>query len=217
VRKKYGIPLDAPLVVTVARMGYEKSIDFLMDAFSEVLKNTPNAYYLIVGDGPAKPALEAQARKLGIQNRTVFTGFIHDRAEIARAYACSDVFVFSSKTETQCLTLLEAAAVGLPLVSRYDKPLETALSADENGFFEESEYAFAAKVSLLLRDRALAKKMGLASKRVASKQSAEQRASELLNVYERAIITMKAQKSLEIRELPAEAPADPIMQHASFW
>lgn len=217
VRKRYGIPLNAPLVVTVARMGYEKSIDFLLRAFKEVLKGNPDAYYLLVGDGPAKASHEAQARALGVHHRTIFTGFIHDRAEVARAYACSDVFVFSSKTETQCLTLLEAAAVGLPLVSRYDKPLETALSAGENGFFEEDESPFAAKVCLLLKDRALAKKMSLASKRVASQQSAGARASELLNVYERAIITMKAQKTLQIRNLVPETQPDSLMQHASFW
>lgn len=217
IRKRYDIPLDAPLLVTVARMGYEKSIDFLLNSFKEVLKGNPDAYYLIVGDGPAKPGLEAQARALGVDHRTVFTGFIHDRAEVARAYASSDVFVFSSKTETQCLTLLEAAAVGLPLVSRYDKPLETALSADENGFFEEDESAFAAKVCLLLKDRALAKQMSMASKRVASKQGAAARASELITVYDRAVITMKAQKSLQVRSLGVEAQPDALLQHASFW
>jgi 1,2-diacylglycerol 3-alpha-glucosyltransferase len=219
VRKQYGIPLDAPLLVTVARMGYEKSIDFLLRSFKEVLARNPDAYYLVVGDGPAKASLEAQARELGIDHRTIFTGFIHERDAVARAYACADVFVFASKTETQCLTLLEAAAVGMPLVSRYDKPLETALSADENGFFEENEAAFADKVTMILKDRALAARMSAASRRVASKQSAEQRAAELLNLYERVIITMKAQRTLQIRDLSATPAAQPdtLMQHASFW
>ena len=204
VRKKYGIPLHAPLLVTVARMGYEKSIDFLLDSFVEVLKESPGAFYLIVGDGPARADLEAQARKLGVADRVIFTGFIHEREEIAKAYACSDVFVFASKTETQRLTLLEAAAVGLPLVSRYDKPLETALSADENGFFEDDKVAFAGKVCWLLKNRELAKRMSAASRKVASRQSAAERARELMTVYERAIITGKAQKSLRLRDVTAE-------------
>lgn len=211
VRKRYGIPSSAPLLVTVARMGYEKSIDFLLRSFHETLKIRPDAYFLIVGDGPAKPDLEKQARALGMQDRVIFTGFVHDRSEIARSYASSDIFVFASKTETQCLTLLEAAAVGLPLVSRYDKPLETALFAGENGFFEENESAFAEKVCLLLKDRELAKRMSQASKRISGKQSAAERASELITVYDRAIITAKAQKSLSVRELPGQVQPDTMI------
>jgi glycosyltransferase involved in cell wall biosynthesis len=203
VRTRYGIPKDAPLLVTVARMGYEKSIDFLLRSFKQVLNRRPDAYYLVVGDGPAKATLESQAHELGIADRVIFTGFIHDRAEVAKAYANANVFVFASKTETQCLTLLEAAAVGLPLVSRYDTPLETALSAGENGFFEEDEAKFAEKVCQILADPELARRLSQGSNRVAMRQSAQERTRELLAIYDQAIQAVAAARAPKPVVVPA--------------
>ena len=195
IRRKYGIPAEAPLAITVARLGKEKSIDYLLRSFQQLLRYQPEAYYLIVGDGPARLSLETLARELGIIERTVFTGLIKKREDVVKAYATADVFLFASKTDTQCLTLLEAAATGLPLVARYDKPLETALTHEVNGFFvRESESKFAFKVHKLLGDAKLRRRMGAASVKVAKAQSAERRAQELVQVYERAIAHQISEK-----------------------
>lgn len=195
IRKRYKIPPKAPLLITVARLGKEKSIDFLLRSFKQTLKLTPDAYYLIVGDGPARLELETLARELGVIERVVFTGFVKGKDDVIKAYSTADAFVFASRTDTQCLTLLEAAATGLPLVAVRDKPLETALSHEKNGYFVgPNESKFAWKVHRLLGDKALARKFGKESIKIARAQSAETRANQLLAVYERAAKTVAADK-----------------------
>jgi 1,2-diacylglycerol 3-alpha-glucosyltransferase len=187
-RKKYRLPNGAPVLITVARLGREKSIDYLLRSFKEVLKRHPNAHYLIVGDGPDRMNLETLAHELDVFERVTFTGLIRKRSEVIQAYQAADVFVFASKTDTQCLTLLEGAATGLPLVARYDKPLETALRDTRNGFFVRGgETAFAKAIDRILEDKARARRFSLASVAIARGQSAEERTHELLQVYERAI------------------------------
>ncbi len=189
-RKRYRIPAGVPLLITVARLGREKSIDYLLRSFRRTLRRHPDAHYLIVGDGPARLDLETLARELGIFEQVTFTGLITKRPEVIQVYEAADVFVFASKTDTQCLTLLEAAATGLPLVARYDKPLETALHDGRNGYFVRGqEAAFAKTVNRILEDPARARRLGAASVKIAHGQSAEKRTGELLTVYDRAIAT----------------------------
>ena len=151
LRKRYRIPPNVPILITVARLGREKSIDYVLRSFQRVLKTHPDAHYVIVGDGPAREELETLARELGVSQQVRFTGLVSKRADVVRLYRMADVFVFASKTDTQCLTLLEAAATGLPLVARYDKPLETALRDRKNGYFVTGgEAAFAKAVGRIL-------------------------------------------------------------------
>src|SRR5438552_19136670 len=103
--------------------------------FHQLHRHQPEAYYLIVGDGPARLELETIAREMGIADRVVFTGLLPDRRQVVQAYAAADLFVFASKTDTQCLTMLEAAAVGLPLGARYDKPLGGPPAGHWHGVF----------------------------------------------------------------------------------
>ena len=187
IRQRFGIPASAPLLITVARLGREKSIDFILRSFVRIRKQVPDAHYLIVGDGPARLELETLSRELGIADRVVFTGFLGSRRDVVRAYAAADLFVFASRTDTQCLTILEAAAAGLPVVAVKDKPLELALHDGRNGYaVPPREAAFAAKAALLLTDRARARRFGAASRKIARGLSAKTQAKKLLTVYERA-------------------------------
>lgn len=188
IRRRYHIPLDAPLVITVARLGREKSVDHLLHSFKHLLGFRSDAWYLIVGDGPARLELETLARELGIAARVVFTGFMTKKVDVIKAYSTADTFIFASQTDTQCLTLLEGAATGLPLVARYDKPLETALHDEKNGLFVRGEdpHKFAWKLHKVLDDKSVARRYGKESVKIARGQSAEKRAQELVALYEKA-------------------------------
>lgn len=187
IRRRFGIPAQAPLMITVARLGREKSIDFILRAFVHVRKLEPGAHYLIVGDGPARLELQTLAKELGVADRVVFTGFLEDREEVIKAYAAADLFTFASRTDTQCLTILEAAAAGLPVVAVKDKPLELALHDGKNGLFTPArEAAFARSAHRILADRRLARRFGTASRKIARTLSAETQARKLIGVYEHA-------------------------------
>jgi glycosyltransferase involved in cell wall biosynthesis len=104
----------AALVGVVARLAPEKGHPTLLDAWPQVLQQVPNAYLLIVGEGGQREALEQQAAERRIAHRVVFTG---RRDDVPAVTAALDVAVLPSYREAQGLTVLEAMALGRPVVA----------------------------------------------------------------------------------------------------
>jgi glycosyltransferase involved in cell wall biosynthesis len=99
----------------VGRLGYEKQVDILISALAEVIKEVPNAYLNIVGDGPAKKDLIRLVSELKLKKHVKFFGMVK-RSNIAKLYQESSVFAIASVFETQGLVILEAMSTGLPVV-----------------------------------------------------------------------------------------------------
>lgn len=98
------------VIGTVAALREEKNIGRLLHAFAML----PAGRLVIVGDGPKRPALEALAASLGVAERVTFAGHQQDTASY---YAGFDIFALSSDTEQMPLSVIEAMASGLPVVS----------------------------------------------------------------------------------------------------
>ncbi len=116
-RAHHGIAPDRQVALYVGRVAYEKNIDFLLDALPHALRTCPRALLVIAGEGPALPALRRRAERLGITDHVRFVGYLDRQRELPDCYAAADLFVFSSRTETQGLVLLEAMASGLPVLA----------------------------------------------------------------------------------------------------
>ena len=103
----------APLVLFLGRLVWYKGVDVLIDAM-----RTVEGTLLVVGDGPKRAELEAQARRIGLSSRVAFIGEVSDH-ERAAYYRAADVFVVpsTSRAEAFCLALLEAMAYGTPAIS----------------------------------------------------------------------------------------------------
>jgi glycosyltransferase involved in cell wall biosynthesis len=99
-----------PVIGTVAALREEKNIARLMRAFARL----PAGRLVIVGDGPERPALQALAGSLGINDRVRFAGHHQDTPAF---YASFDIFALASDTEQMPLSVIEAMASGLPVVS----------------------------------------------------------------------------------------------------
>jgi glycosyltransferase involved in cell wall biosynthesis len=93
-----------------------KMVDLLLEAFKPVAQRFPNATLDIIGDGPDKPALEAHARRLSLQDRVTFAGWMSPRQSAARLGE-ADVLVFPSLRECGGAVVMEAMAVGLPVIA----------------------------------------------------------------------------------------------------
>jgi len=104
----------SPIIGTVGRLAAVKDQATLLEAFQRVVASYPNAVLVIVGDGPMRAELETQARELGIASRVRFLG---RRTDIPALLSAFDVFVLSSVSEGLPLTVLEAMAAGVPVVS----------------------------------------------------------------------------------------------------
>ena len=100
-----------PTVTYVGRVAKEKDLDVLVDVFTRLAQARPDCTLAVVGDGPFLPVMK---QRLKIP-QVVFTGFLFD-ADLSRAYASSDVFVFPSPTDTFGNVVLEAMASGVPVV-----------------------------------------------------------------------------------------------------
>ena len=116
-RARHGIPRDRPVMATVSRLAREKNIDFLLDVAVRVRRRIPDVLFIVAGEGPHGAALEQRAAALGLGTHVRFFGNLDRATDLLDCYRAADVFVFASPTETQGLVLIEAMALGVPIVS----------------------------------------------------------------------------------------------------
>ncbi|MFH1710412.1 MAG: glycosyltransferase [bacterium] len=183
VRQKHGIPDGAKLLLFVGRLAREKNLEFLLKAFEEILSKHNNAYLLLAAGGPMEKELKEKAPK-----NVVFAGEV-SYPKVLDYYAASDVFVFSSLSETQGLVLAEAMASGLPQVALDAEGVSDVVRNGITGYLTlPSVDAFSVKVLSLLEDHALWSLMSKASKDVArSAYSKEVFARKIELIYKSVI------------------------------
>ena len=105
---------EKPLIVAMGRLCHQKGFDVLLDAFSLVARDVPGARLLVLGKGEDRAALSDKAKAMSIADRVDFPGWLQNpHAVVARATA----FVLSSRYEGFPNALLEAMALGVPVVS----------------------------------------------------------------------------------------------------
>jgi sugar transferase (PEP-CTERM/EpsH1 system associated) len=113
-RFKYRGPVQQPVAISVARLSAEKDFPTLLRAFGIARKRIPGLRLRIVGDGAERPGLERLSTELGLTGTVEFLG---ERSGVPELLAEAGFFVSSSLTEGISLTLLEAMAVGLPVLA----------------------------------------------------------------------------------------------------
>lgn len=113
-RSDWDIPDDAPLIGIVGRIWPVKNHELFLDAAARIREQLPNAHFVIVGDGILRPRIEAQAKRLGISDVVIFTGWQQHLEDI---YSDMDVLVTSSKNEGTPVPIIEALAAGCPVVA----------------------------------------------------------------------------------------------------
>jgi glycosyltransferase involved in cell wall biosynthesis len=114
LRQQMGIGAQQPVVSTVGRLSLQKGLPDFLESAHRVLSASPNARFLIIGDGPARLQLRDVSHRLGIQGAVSFLG--HQR-DIAPFMAMSDVIVMASLWEGLPYVLLEALALARPVVA----------------------------------------------------------------------------------------------------
>lgn len=113
-RAREGFSENEVLFVCVARFFPQKNHALLLSAFAQGPASDPNAHLVLVGEGVLQKNLEVHAKNLGIERQVHFLGL---RADIPNVLGAADVFVLSSDYEGNPLSVMEAMAAGLPIVS----------------------------------------------------------------------------------------------------
>ncbi len=160
---------DYPLITNVARLMPQKAQHHLIDAARIVLAACPDVRFVLVGEGPLRPDLEAQAAALGLSDRVILAGF---RPDVPDILAASDVFVLSSLWEGMPVALLEAMAAGCAAVATDVGGVRQVLRHEVNGLLvpPADPPALAAALLRLCRDPAYTRHLGQAGQAWATRE-----------------------------------------------
>jgi glycosyltransferase involved in cell wall biosynthesis len=124
---------EAPKLLHVGRISYEKNCDVIINTFNLVLEKIPNATLTIIGEGPAISSLKIQTEKLGLVDKIIFKGFI-DNSTLHEIYPQYDLFLTASTMETQGLVILEAISCGLPAIGVKSFAIPELIQDNRNGY-----------------------------------------------------------------------------------
>jgi 1,2-diacylglycerol 3-alpha-glucosyltransferase len=183
-RNRWGIPPERPVLVHVSRLAFEKNIDFILRALVRIKTDVPNVLLVIAGEGPARRRLEALARNLDLAENTLFTGYLERDGSLEDCYSAGSAFVFASRTETQGLVLLEAMALGVPVVSTAVMGTKEVLAgAGGSVIADDDEEDFANKAIAVLTDPVLRARLAIEAVEHARSWSAPVLAERMLQFY----------------------------------
>lgn len=184
-RRRHQIDSQRPTLVTVSRLAVEKNIPFLLEVMRVLLKEFPDLYFIIAGEGPDAPRLKQRARELGVEDHVRFFGNLDRSTELLDCYRSGDVFVFASPTETQGLVLIEAMALGVPIVSTAVMGTATVLEgAGSARVSAENVAEFAGQVAALLRSPEERRRLSAAGPADAQAWSAPALMQKVVDLYQ---------------------------------
>lgn len=173
LRARLGVPEGAPLLLHVGRLYPSKAVEVLLEGFGRA---EGGAWLVVVGDGPARAALER-----GAPPRATFTGPLPDAA-LPPLYATADAFAIASAEELQGIVVLEALASGTPVLAADAGALPELVRPGETGalFPAGDACAFASRLPALL---AAAPGLRPACRRLAEQHAAPRTVEAFLGLY----------------------------------
>ncbi|KAF0201120.1 MAG: group 1 glycosyl [Gallionellaceae bacterium] len=205
-RKNYGIPQDRPVLLFLGRVAYEKNIGFLLKVLARVKTEIADILFVIAGEGPARESLEHDVNAQGLKDNVMFIGYLDRHTELNSCYRSADIFIFSSRTETQGLVLLEAMAQGVPVVSTAEMGTRDVLRDGLGVWIAKEELEdFSGKIVKMLRDAEVRKDLGVSGREYALGWSAASQAERLLAFYQSVLAPSTLRElSLELSSSGAE-------------
>ncbi len=179
------LPHQAPVVGNVAALVPHKGQKYLIEAAILVIRQVPDARFVIAGEGELRPALERQIKEHRLEKHVLLAGFRPDVLSLHKAF---DLFVMSSVTEGLGTSVLDAMACGKPVVATTAGGIPEVVVDRETGLLvpPRDHEAMAAAIVRLLRDPALRQRMGDAGRtRARLTFSADRMIQDTLKVYKR--------------------------------
>lgn len=163
VRRELAIPADAPLIGIVAALRPEKNHAMFIRVARQVVDQRPEAHFLIVGDGPERPAVEQARESAGLGQHVHLLG---TRYDTSRLLAAMDAFLLCSHNEASPVSILEALSSQVPVVATRVGSVAESVIEGRTGFLVEPDDAatMASRVLQLTSDRALAARLGSAGR-----------------------------------------------------
>ncbi|HZS94018.1 MAG TPA: glycosyltransferase family 4 protein [Chloroflexota bacterium] len=183
LRKRLGFAEGEPVVASVGRLVPYKGYGDFLDAAALVQRVRPDTRWMLVGDGTIRNELEAQSRQLGLGSCVSFTGWLDDVRDVL---ALCDVFVLPSRSEHFGRVLIEAMAMGKPVVATDGGGVPEIVRHGETGLLVPSNQpaSLAQAILTLLDDPVYATSLGAAGRaRVEREFSLSRHVAEVERLY----------------------------------
>ena len=183
LRRNLGLPAEALLVGGVGRLHYQKNFPLFLEVAAEVAARMPRTIFVIAGEGPERPALEDLSRKFGLASQVRFLGFVKEMPEF---YQSLDLLLLTSHFEGTPLTVLEAMAMGVPVVASHVDGVGEVIEDGQDGLLVPAGHRdlFVQGICRLLQDRSLGRHLAQAGRqKVRHRFSAEAMVRQVEAIY----------------------------------
>jgi len=180
-RKELGLSVDTVVAITVGELNANKNHIQALKALSKLTKT--NFHYLIVGNGESEQKLKKAVDELMLQDKVSFLGFRRDVPELLTA---SDVFILTSRREGLPKAVLEAMAVGLPIIATDVRGNRDLVKSGENGYLvplDDVEQT-AIAIERLINSENLRRSMGEKSKELVKQYDLQCILKEMEEIYD---------------------------------
>ncbi|MCE5260108.1 MAG: glycosyltransferase [Chloroflexi bacterium] len=187
IRERYHLA-GTTTFVNVSRLGPEKNLDKLIEAFALAAVGRPQLRLLIVGDGPMRMDLTHLINRHKLENQVFLTGMV-PMSEVGNYLAAGDAYVCASLTETQGLALLEAMAAGLPVAAMNAPGSCDFIDNEQNGLLTPcTAPALAQAIERLADDVQLRAHLSSKVKAVVARYDPVSVTSRLVEIYQQTIV-----------------------------
>jgi len=182
-------------LIYVGRLNYQKNLELLINSINLIKKQTPNIKICIIGDGEEKNKLINLTKELSLTKNFEFKGEIKDKQKVFQLLKSSKIFVLPSRLEGFPLTIIEANAAGLPIITTRTKYNNTSeyITNNENGLLvNPNPEDFSKVIQTLLKNKNLRKKMSKQGLRKARDFDWDKIADEQEKYYKKIIQNEKS-------------------------
>lgn len=182
-----GIPEKSLVIGTAGRLEAVKGPEYLLEAAKDIVFKYPQTFFVFSGDGILRRKLEKKALDLNIKNNTIFLGWRNDIAQVISVY---DIFVLPSLNEGMGRVLVEAMALGKPVVASNVGGIPDLVIHGKTGFLvpPKDPRRLAQYLHILLEDEEKRKSMGDVGKKAAASFSKEVMVKRIATLYNELLI-----------------------------
>jgi glycosyltransferase involved in cell wall biosynthesis len=199
-RADVGLDENNFVYIYTGRLAPEKNISLLISSFKGVAHAYPHARLLIIGDGPEKGNLLELVSNLNLTDQVRFTGMV-PYEDLAAYLKLADVYTTASISEVHPLTLIEAMAMGLPVVGVESPGVGDTVIHEQTGYLSTNDLSvFTAMLTRIIADHDSCIRMGKRALEEVKQYSIQFTGKQVLEQYER-LFSMSQKKSLPEADL----------------
>ena len=196
-RSDLGIPSDVFVLMYVGRLGPEKNLHTLLDAFAQTRQQAPNTILALVGDGPHADAVRERARQLNLTDSIRMLG-MRSNDDIPALLGAADAFVTASITEGHPMTIIEALAAHQPVLAFDVSGIRETVIDGQNGLLASIDTpALAHNMVRIATDADLRSRLSEGARQSATQYSMDITARRIIAHYERLIRERHQPKTLK--------------------